>query len=472
MFYKERSVSIYNVEGVLNKRVPDIFYGSLPPSTAIERLNIHKSGVSPEVLARYPNNVGIQMAYGLERFGSTKRGKKIYNDCDHSFNRVVSAPFTMWYRDNGTSSPRAVCGYRFDINPDMVFPFNNGVLDIPDVWWQLKTARERAWYHLQPRFDGGVQMLNFLFELKDFKDIAGSLASLHKKFPSNVKHLSLDSLRKEASKSPQSRTVNGITQLKKSKSGQLPAPRNPEWQRKTGDGIPVVDPSVAASNAWLFWSFGLQPFLRDVTDIMTQAGILASQAYDEFVAKGHEPTSRHYREILDKSYTGIKSWEGMKRGDYQSLSFNATAQYTYEYSPRDPRDVFERFWGLKWTPEVIWNMLPFSFLWDYFQRFGKALNAVQRDTNALMNLIQYCESLMLKKISGIYYTGEYSGVTGLCCYKKDWDLSQPVLLAGVDRTHYIRTKTQPVPNGLYIPKFKLPSGKQGLNMLALARLFI
>lgn len=368
----------------------------------------------------------------VQTFGSTKRGKGVFNDCVNSKLYSVNHPITGHLAKSSYSYPYFDLTHHRLNYPSIMYGdmFTDAHLGVSEV----NTVRRRAWYHLQPRFAARVSMLNFLFELKDFRDIAKNLGSVF-----TNPHLA-----------PWSAAKKRITTAPKS-----------------------GDPTKPAAEAVLLYNFGIMPFLRDMTEITAQAGIMASQAYDEFVQEGNVLQKSHYSEKLESTieagsnmYTHL-----LQLGRFRDTLFTATMQYQYDYAPRDPRDIFKKYWGLDFTWEAYWNMIPFTFLLDYVLRIGNSLHALQIDKNLDLQISQYCESLLSKSVAGYYVDDVY------------WDHDRLLLnqvyqpnggtpICGLVSNRYERIKCEPVKNGLYVPKLNLPSGRQGLNCLALARAFL
>jgi len=135
---------------------------------------------------------------------------------------------------------------------------------------------------------------------------------------------------------------------------------------------------------------------------------------------------------------------------------------------RSDSDAFLKYWGLKFTPEVIWNGIPFSFLVDYFFKIGKSIHAMKTDPNVSLLKTQYCESILRTYDSG-YVT--VAGPNVNLVVNGVVNPSDGSCITGITGTHYKRRVTAPN-RGSAIPRIQLPSGRQGANMAALAVCFI
>jgi hypothetical protein len=283
---------------------------------------------------------------------------------------------------------------------------------------------------MQPRFEGEVQMLNFLFELKDFKDLAKYI------------------LRPNAS-------LKKLNKLLKSKP-----PRS------------MFDPTKPAAAGFLTWNLAIAPFIRDLASIHAQLATLVREVQQEFLSLGSEVQSSHYSETLEEEssltpYSGNNYW--WSTGTHQETRFTATMHYQYAYEMRSTIDAFVKYWGLSLTAEAFWNMIPFSFIWDYFQGIAKSLHAMRIDKNVTLNVHEYAESLFTRFDKGYFVMPDER----ICCMVIDEDfLDGPYaytkLLSGISGTLYERRVTEP-DKGPALPKFKTPKQKQWMTMAAIVR---
>jgi hypothetical protein len=297
---------------------------------------------------------------------------------------------------------------------------------------------------MQPRFEGEVQALNFLFELKDFKDLARHLGNF------NFRHASIE-LNKLKSWLKRTFFING---------------RAPIGYFKDL----VSYSTLTLAQLHLIKAFAIDPTVLDVLSIIAQAGTVVDDVQKEFFDRGQSAQRSHFGEEISSSDTVVPGtlnnyWHGS--GTRSSLSFNATLEYTYDYRMRSRNDALKAYYGLNVNAEVVWNMLPFSFVADYFISVGKALHAMRTDPNVTLMPIQYCESLLKTESSGQYFTGD-SRI--LFVYLPDNDIPEDTLgqYQGYRATHFQRRVTAPN-KGAALPRIKLPSTRQVKNLVALAR---
>lgn len=379
---------------------------------------------------------------------SPKKVDRPFNSCWHFKNRLVYLPFAHFTRAaNGTLVAIYKCYAR----------------DLPLGGYQPNTslgyagfemyddASRRAWWSMKPRFEGEISMLNFLFELKDFKNIAKAITKLRN--PQEIVDR-LKSLKRSFSRAPSK--LYGATKT----TGEV---------LNTAQNLAQTT-AVTAAELRLINEFAIKPLMSDWTSILGQAGEIVRDVQSDFKLRGLEPQVSHYSEeqILQNTLVprSANAYFGSD-GTFWKQKFTATHQYKYNYLMRDRSDAFMRYWGLNLTPEAIWNALPFSFLLDYFWAVGDALHFMNSDPNVSLLSKQYCESILQYYSSGYSCSGDQRAIMLV-----DGQLaSKGTVITGYTSSLYQRRVCLPN-KGMATPKFKLPSGKQGWNMAALATCFI
>lgn len=388
---------------------------------------------------------------GVETFDSSGLKKPQFNNCMHVIDEIVNhayaymtpnASLYSWFVPrwaNGFLQNYGRAGYTAYVGPSKY----GASADFSQ--WDA-TAR-RAWWAMQPRFEGEISMLNFLFELKDFKDIAKFAMKVDwRTFSKSVRNfrLGLRNWRRNVDKS--SYPVLSMMLGTASKG------------------------SKAAAKLHLTNEFAIKPFIGDIKKIVSQAGSIVSEVQEQFQSKGLVPQTQHFSESVvskDTLVPGSNNYMFWANGERIETLFTATLEYKYSYTMRSTDSAIMKYWGLDLTPEVIWEAIPFSFLVDYFVKVGDAIHYASLDKNVSLLEYQYCESLLTKGQEGYWWRNlpdSYAVIDGQMSLG-------PALVAGRNFSSYVRRVVQPN-KGLPTPKFKLPSGKQGINMAALARCFI
>lgn len=135
-----------------------------------------------------------------------------------------------------------------------------------------------------------------------------------------------------------------------------------------------------ASNAHLVKSFAVDPFMSDISAVMKIAEEV-DRKISYLLAEEGRVLKRHFSMPL-KTLTGLSqlssnftSSNGMSfylRRDVRFVRprFNATVTYSYKLSQFEREHarvlgLLDAF-GANWTPQIIWNAIPFSFVVDWF----------------------------------------------------------------------------------------------------------
>ena len=392
-------------------------------------------------------NYAINTVQGFEKFESTEN---YYQDnwCNHTKVRRVNLPYTT-----GVYVPRSY-GWRLFMNvycrwtwsnwnyPDTASIYAAHVDALGKVGDEL---RAEAYWDLRPKFEGEVSMLNFIYELKDFRDIA--------------KLLSLNS-----NKNPLYRLLS--TDITKA------LPRRLDWSL-------LSTPTKRLAEGHLINAFAIQPLISDLTAIFQQLHQMVDDAQAKFKESG-AGTTRRWSKKLDPvaNLTALSPQNGYKEhiGSSRASTFTAVAKMKYKYTPRSKFDAFCTYWGLVPTAEAVWNALPFSFLVDYFISVGKSLNRMRTDPNLSdYSINEYSESLLTSYTNGRYLSiaevTEIGNVNmGLVIEEKYYlDPHAPVLIDGWEVSHYTRWLDAKPYCGPALPKLLAPKTSQWINMAALAR---
>lgn len=401
-------------------------------------LNATSQITASELLARYqayPACPAAVQAYaapaisGTEKIEWSSLGRKANNSCFHfrstSINRAFNWSTPYWDRWHWMFYST----YYYREAPFAYNPYQYS--DVGHLSWDYQAARSRAWHEMQPRFEGRIGMLNFLFELKDFRDMVRHVF----KYESTIKNL---------------RKISNA------------------WAGKPRDLKPM-EPFLALAQGDLIMQFAIKPLMRDLADIFQQINIVVSEAQQTFQDAGAELQSSHYSEYIAESGSWIRRTRGMlalSDGEGYTSKFTATLRYKYSYSMRDIFQAWMKYWGISGSFEAWWNMIPGSFLADYFVQIGNSIRAMEHDPNVELTEYDYCESIKTQFLKGTILNGDassYAVVEG-----KILEPGKTTLVNGLDATIYRRLPAVPY-LGPATPKFKLPSGQQSLNMAALLR---
>lgn len=377
---------------------------------------------------------------GVQTFESSTRARPWFNSCRNTKLYGYSYPYLLLTQSWNSPTTAYYVPYMRKPIPSVNF----GLLSQTEtLWTAVDSASSRAWGSMQPRFHGEVSMLNFIYELKDFKHLARLIAN------------------------PRESSQKFFRMVKQSKK-LLKEYNVLKRFAKTAD-----EASKVWANLWLTNAFVIEPLIADCKDIADSIQRTATAAQEEFQQRGLEEQITHYTEKLSESYVG--TWGSYNNamfftGMHQLATYTATLQYRYDYRLRSGFDAFNRYWGLNLNAGVVWEATPFSFLVDYFAQVGNAINFNSRDPNVNLSVTQYCESILTDNNYCVGINPGHSLVrrfyspSNRC--KENYTGFTP--LSGIAYTHYKRRIT--VPNqGFALPRIKCPSNTQAMNMLALVR---
>lgn len=127
-----------------------------------------------------------------------------------------------------------------------------------------------------------------------------------------------------------------------------------------------------ARDLWLEWSFGIKPFVADVEAAVTAYRSLAdTEKFKHF----------RYRSVASwetSSYDGNNGFSNLYWAETEIRTFYREYFYRslYSFQNQEPPSKLDMF-GLNWQtiPLTVWELIPWSFLIDYFFTIEKALSS-------------------------------------------------------------------------------------------------
>lgn len=396
---------------------------------------------------------GKSLAYGIRTppvwvgnqiFESSTRPRPMFNSCSNY--KATGVQFPYCYASKHYNPYYSTKYYYAWYWMDSIPAGSNQTPMLSGSDWSVcDGAQRRAWWSMQPRFEGEVDALNFLFELKDFKQIAKAAGRF------NYRKMSVE-----------------LSKLKSWTRRQLREIKSKNLGRNLYDLFNAGTMTVAQGH--LIKAFAIDPTVSDCLAIHAQAGTLVDEVQQSFFDRGLTRQKSNYRELInetDSTTVGTKNNYWKSTGDYSSLTFNATIEYQYDYKMRAYVDALKRYYGLNVNAEVIWNTLPFSFVCDYVYKVANALRNMRTDPNVDMRTLQYSESLMETSSSGVHNNGDSRLLVWHSPSQKSV-YGNVSLISGYEATHYLRRVTHPN-KGVALPRVSLPSNRQIKNLVALAR---
>lgn len=403
----------------------------------------HKIGATAGALRPIPALLGSQI------FVSTRRPRPSFNALSNRKLRAV-----MYSHGGNSITKTGTKGRYVSVTPYPRTAFPTGLtleqvtINSPPDFSIWDDAQRRAYWSMQPRFEGEFSALNFLYELKDFKSIMRAIGR---------------------------KPLKPWTTLK---------PAWKEFCRLSKKGIQSVKDAAydtfnastkVASEVLLTKNFAIDPTVRDLTTLHAQLATLIDNVQQEFFERGESNQISHFSETRPDvvSLGTTTNYVGRVSGVYESKTFTATLEYRYNYKMRTRLNALKRYYGLEPNALVLWNALPFSFLVDYWVGMGDAINSMSTDPNVQVITTQYCESIIASRQAGTFIKkvpspiGGFDGTVGQIVNGQMVG-NTPRLQAGVEGTWYVRRLASPN-KGAALPKVRTPSFMQGANMLALLR---
>lgn len=399
-------------------------------------------------LATAPTTLGGQI------FASTNLKPPRYNSCTNLKYVHMNLPYCCIYRNYAYWSGNFYWDRAFWRDPQWVGDVTTA-LPFSD-WLSLYNVRKLAWGNMQPRFEGDISLINTLFEMKDFRFLA--------KHALKYDYRGISAFFWTLKRNLARTSANIRALLKRSASSRFP-----EFEAAR-----VV--SRVASELWLTKTMCIDPTISDALAIHAQMAEIVIDKQREFYDRGQTRQASHFSYTLKEEQMLTQTADNnyrYKTGTHYKTVYNATHSYLYDYAMRNHIDALLQYWGMSLTPEALWNMIPLSFVIDYFIGVGDSFHAMKRDPNVTVRGSQMCESVLVSARGGRFTSGNASVV--------GWVVNGHYLpgstalyqLAGYDSSAYRRHSVQPSDfKGAPLPQLKLPSWTQGANLVALVRCFL
>lgn len=396
---------------------------------------------------------------GSQEVKSTERRRPMYNAFSNVKLQGFMYPYGVTYEHPSRPWTVNVSGYiakpLFDPRGDRDYVLN-GVGEKSAIWATTEGAAQRAWRNMQPRFEGRVSLLNSIFELKDFRDISKHLLRINfRALGDELKHIRGYVHRAETKLglAPDSSTIRDLPKLMK-------------------NGLDTISRGLASLH--LTNELAIKPTTRDAIEIMRQASKMVRLEQDAFAARGGTTNRAHASESLFETLEAKSLSQYELYVEYhrkESARYTATMEYLYSYRKRPEFAAMRKFWGLDFTAEVIWNMLPLSFVLDYGIGIADALHAMGADPNVTLDLTQYCESILYEREAGWFSVKD----PRVCWLAINGEFTpggaQRVPMTGYKYSFYDRRLAFP-DRGPALPKIHWPNTSQWKNLLALVRCWV
>lgn len=167
-----------------------------------------------------------------------------------------------------------------------------------------------------------------------------------------------------------------------------------------------VTPASATRDAWLEYRYGWKPLLMDIEAIRkkTRENLLSLNRYRLVARAG---TRREFSTDDSWPATATFSCSGSQS---RLTKLRCDAGVIYDIVDRRPSDEIAAFMGsrVRDVPATVWEMIPFSFVADWFSNVGDWLQAISPDPNIKVRgwWVTTIEDVTAKKSGSISYVGE------------------------------------------------------------------
>lgn len=255
-------------------------------------------------------------------------------------------------------------------------------------WSQLGASALQA---MMPSFNGGDNSLvNFILELKDFKDVWKYVAG---GFTKKVSRLNAFRV--------------------KDRNGR---------ERSLWIDMDKGKPLQKLSQYYLAYNFGWRPLYNDVVSLVKSlTGFL--KTYDELVRRQNRPQQRYWGQwiagtatnetVYHESENGPNGgWVGPFLGSarvrviqeaHAGIRYHATLRYRYSipnelFTTGGKAKAFLDLLGVSRNPAVLWNAIPFTFIIDWVVNVSAYLERLKVDNIKIQTeLLDFCHSARVER---------------------------------------------------------------------------
>lgn len=253
--------------------------------------------------------------------------------------------------------------------------------------WQGLSAR--AFHAMRPSMKGDTSILNFLYELKDFKHLATSAIRAFKGKQSVIYAL-----------------MNQVGLTYQS------------FANNVSSGYTLQH----LSQLYLQYAFAWRPFVSDVVGLFDALSGFEKK-WREFIKRAGTPQSRRWGTYISGTessdtvsfstdvgppggsagfFTPYCKVRVRKKGD-KGIHYHATMRYRYKLPPDalsaagTIKALLDSL-GVRRNPAIIWNAIPYTFLLDWVVNVGKLLDSVSLDNLEVQTEItEFCHSAKIVK---------------------------------------------------------------------------
>lgn len=372
------------------------------PSQQVKWYYVRKNGVKltyeHDARPAYDRRVGRKVTLSSHTGRDGRFRPCIHDQESYSVVPTQTLPANPDYQRVGPSASTDVVEGRIDgLIPDVhrqyYSQFTQAVdavgVSLASVQWNALAAT--AINTMLPSFNGETSLANFIFELKDFKDVFKYLSTGFRKKLSRLQNFRVkDNLGNE-------KMVNIYR-------GDKPL----EWMSKR----------------YLEYSFGWLPLYKDVVALYKSiSGFEAT--FREMVRRELQPQQRYWGTTIPGTASGpsvpfARTNAGPQGGWYSpannlvrvyvdqeassGIRYYATMRYRYKlpaelFAVGGKLKAYKDLLGINGNPAHLWNAIPFSFIIDWFINVNKYLERLKVDNIQIQTeILDFCHSARFEKV--------------------------------------------------------------------------
>lgn len=236
-------------------------------------------------------------------------------------------------------------GWNIDIYQTFPLPTFSG-MSLPATFTEtaLQQLNSEGWSALYPDFSSGFSAINSIVELKDFRSLFTKICG------------------------GAWRAVEMYAKLV----------RRQKIHRTLGE-------------LWLTDNFAIRPLVRDLVEAVNLVKKFDA-ARKRFNVQGAAGSTHHFTsQVIVSEGTNWSSpfWQSFRT----SRTYRHQARVRYSRNMSSAFDAAVRYYGFDMSLEKGWNMIPFSFMLDWFFSIGKSLEAMDIDTEITCDFKDGCSSI-------------------------------------------------------------------------------
>jgi hypothetical protein len=215
-------------------------------------------------------------------------------------------------------------------------------------------------------------------------------------------------------------------------------------------------------DSWLEFVFGVSPFISDCEDALRLATADPIKVYQKITGTGLD--EQVCEKVIQQLGSGIAVFKCTSE-----IVGQVRIKYKGVVSAENTPPSFPEQCGLSWSNVLptVWELIPYSFLIDYFSNVGKVIDGISTGS---INLAWGCKmtwKTMEQEISNLFYDRQRA-VANFGLSLKDFNGYASGGSKVGSRSEYVRARVDQVSLGIGDLQFKLPgSGTKWLNIAAL-----